>query len=88
MARRDRPADDGGSLRQYLTSEAEEFRRVLCGIDPQFWDELSKPVDSLAAGESYRLHRWELPDDHPARMDGAAGDLLVLTAYDELVSYT
>jgi hypothetical protein len=31
------------------------------------------------------LHRWELPDDHPARMDGAMGDLLVLGADDRLV---
>jgi hypothetical protein len=28
---------------------------------------------------------WELPDDHPARMDGAMGDLLVLGADDRLV---
>lgn len=85
MARRDRPADDGTELRRYLVAEAEEFRRVLCGIDPQFWDELSKPVDALGGIESYTLHRWELPEDHPGHMDGAISDLLVLTADDELL---
>jgi hypothetical protein len=39
----------------------------------------------LAGGQPCVLHRWELPDDHPARMDGAMGDLLVLGADDRLV---
>lgn len=88
MARRDRPVDDGTELRRYLVAEADEFRKVLCAIDPQFWDELSKPVDQLAAGEPHRLHGWMLPPDHPALFDFGLNADLLLTADDELVSYT
>lgn len=58
---------------------------MLCGIDPQFWDELSKPVDQLAAGEPYRLRGWMLPPGHPALFDFGLNVDLLLTADDELL---
>lgn len=114
MPSRISPADDDGSLREHLLSEAERFREMYGRMDPAFWRELSKPVDVLAAGQAYRsfrkqagvtprmyakqaegdllaqeqayrLHRWELPEDHPERWVGDLNDLLVLTADDKLL---
>jgi hypothetical protein len=74
-----------------LLDEAEVFRRRMCDtLSDQAWveyawRECSKAVDQLAGGEPYRLHRWELPDDHPARVDGAISDDLILTADDRLM---
>jgi hypothetical protein len=34
----------------------------------------------------YRLHRWELPDDHPERRMGSINDDLMLTKDDEPVT--
>ncbi|OBB44944.1 hypothetical protein [Mycobacterium sp. 852002-51961_SCH5331710] len=87
MARRDRPADDGGALRRYLLSEAERFREVYGRMDPEFWDELSKSVDQLAAGEPFRLHGWMLPPDHPALADYGLNADLVLTEDDKLARH-
>lgn len=109
------PADDGAGLRQFLLDRAVEFR-AKCGLTPEMWAELSKPVDQLTAGQAYRsfrkqagvtpriyakraegdllaqeqayrLHRWELPEDHPEQWAGELDDLLVLTADDRLVLY-
>ena len=49
----------------------------------QAWEQLSHSVDQLANGEAYRLHGWELPDDHPARVLGVNTDF-VLGADDVL----
>jgi hypothetical protein len=35
-------------------------------------------VDQLASGGEFRLHRWELPADHPSRFEGSLQDDLVL----------
>lgn len=51
------------------------------------WGELSGPVDALAAGEAYRFHRYQLPDNHPAsahRRAGDPSDLLELGSDDVL----
>ena len=41
---------------------------------------LAKPVDQLAAGKPYTLHRWELPDGHPGRSVGSLDDMMALGA--------
>jgi hypothetical protein len=38
---------------------------------------LSPSVDALASGEAYRLHGWQLPDDHPARVLGVNVDFIL-----------
>jgi len=90
VARRDGPVDDGAAVREYLLAEAVDFRRDMCDTFlsgdqavEYVWVELSKPVDQLANGEAYRLHGWELPDDHPARALGMNVDF-VLGADDVL----
>jgi hypothetical protein len=79
-------------LRQYLLKEAKGFRRQMCSTlaenpvwSSQAWEQLSRSVDALAGGEPYRLHGWELPDDHPARLIYGVNADLVLTADDELI---
>jgi hypothetical protein len=47
-------------------------------------EELSKPLQALAEGREYQLERMSLPLDHPERRVGDPGDVLVLTAGDEL----
>ncbi len=41
------------------------------------WEQLSGSVDQLAGGGAYRLHGWELPDDHPARVLGVNTDFIL-----------
>ena len=73
-------------LREYLLEAAVEFRAMYGHYGPEYWAVLSRPVDQLLAGEPYRLHRFELPDDHPERRVGWPSDSLVLTEHDELSS--
>jgi hypothetical protein len=94
MARRDGPVDDRGALREYLTTEATEFRRRMidiCLADQAMaecaWRELSKAVDALAGSGAHMVLRSELPDWHPSRVDGGPNDLLVLDADDRLMLY-
>ena len=63
-------------------------REVSGRTAPEFWDALSPAVDALVGGEAYSFHRWALPDDGPLRLvrgPAGMGDVLVLTADDELV---
>jgi hypothetical protein len=78
-------------LRARLLAEAIEFRRSMVGVllDPEHdwaktaWEQLSGPVDALAAGQPHRFHGYELPDGHPARVHGVHTDW-VLGADDVL----
>jgi hypothetical protein len=86
MARRVPRAAPAGELRAHLLAERIQFR-VDYGLEPILWKELSKAVDALAGGQPYRLHRWELPDDHPqAWPAGDPCDELVLGADDTLTT--
>ena len=79
---------DEVGLREYLLEEAVAFREVYGRTAPEFWDALSPAVDALVGGEAYSFHRWALPDDDPLRLvrgPAGMGDVLVLTADDELV---
>ncbi len=71
MARRIHRQAPAGQLRAYLLTTAREFREQYAH-EPIIWAELSLPVDALASGQEHRLHRYELPDDHPERWP--AGD--------------
>jgi hypothetical protein len=78
-------------LGAYLLADRIEFRHQMCVIlaenpswSPTAWAQLSPPVDALAAGQPYRLHRWELPDFHPQRFVGSVHDDLVLDERDVL----
>ena len=46
--------------------------------------ECSKPVHALANGEPCRIHRYELPEGHPARALGQVSDEMVLGSDDVL----
>ena len=46
-----------------------------------FW---ADQVDQLASGGEFRLHRWELPADHPSRFEGSLQDDLILGVDDVL----
>ena len=91
VARLCRPGADG-ALRGYLLEEARAFRRLMCdtllddGVESaQYaWAECSKPVEALANGEPWRIHRYELPEGHPARDLGKVSDELVLGSDDVL----
>ena len=77
-------------LRAQLLRWHKWFRREMASTlaenaewSAQAWEQLSHSVDQLANGEAYRLHGWELPDDHPARVLGVNTDF-VLGADDVL----
>jgi hypothetical protein len=98
VARRDRPADTGAELRAFLLAEAKSALAVLLGHDWPLGDHssyeptpqeiaewpLGGPVAALAEGKAHRLHRRDLPLDHPARRVGDLGDALILTEDNEL----
>ena len=86
MARLKQRADEVG-LREYLLEEAVRFRELCGSFHPDAWTELSKAVNQLVGGESYRFHRYELPCDHPLQRAGGMTDALILTGDDVLVSY-
>jgi hypothetical protein len=71
-------------LREYLLREAEEFRNSHGYIDQKVFNELSKPVQQLASGQSVELRRYQLPDDHYERSAGQPHDVLVLDAANVL----
>ncbi|WP_067566400.1 hypothetical protein [Nocardia acidivorans] len=71
-------------IRRHLLEESTALRDRYGWLDPAAFAELSKPVDQLSAGAAWSLRRYELPDDHPARTAGAAGDLLTLDESDVL----
>jgi len=50
------------------------------------WRELSGPVEALSAGEACALHRYQLPDNHPAAQHyaGSPSDVLELGVDDVL----
>ncbi len=77
VRRKPRPVIEG-ELRAYLLAEAVAFRDQYGGISPECWAELSKPIERLAGGEVYQLHRYELPADHPERNTGWPADDLTL----------
>ena len=91
MARRSGNSAAEPELRAYLLADRVEFRHEMCvtlAENPSWsanaWARLSPPVDALAAGQSYWLHRWELPDSHPQRFVGSVHDDLVLDERDVL----
>ncbi|GGK48477.1 hypothetical protein [Nocardia camponoti] len=80
MARRiARPARE--AIRDHLVAEHDHaigrYAKRLGLPDPH--------RDTITNGAAVRLHRYELPDDHPARSDGDPADSLTLTADDELL---
>jgi hypothetical protein len=48
----------------------------------------STPRPALEAGGEWRLQRWDLPFDHPARAVGGLYDELILIETDELIEAT
>lgn len=91
MAHRSGDSAAEPELRAYLLADRVEFRHDMCvtlAENPSWsataWAQLSPPVDALAAGQPYRLHRWELPDSHPQRFVGSVHDDLVLDERDVL----
>ncbi|ARG54599.1 hypothetical protein PJK45_04830 [Mycobacterium kansasii] len=76
MPRRRRRVDAGGSLRAFLAGE----QRNLYGII----DGLYRTAGAIESGGPVRIHRYDLPDDHPERCAGEPGDDLILGADDEL----
>ena len=79
------------TLREYLLADAKEFRQRMTEtlLDHSAesaecaWTETSKAVDQLASGKACLISRYQLPDDHPARV-GEMCDSLVLGADDVL----
>lgn len=67
--------------------QAAEFRDLYGMAIQGAWEELTKPVDQLAGGEPYRLHGFDLPEDHPALAEYGPNADLVLTADDRLVLF-
>lgn len=82
------PIDDereDGALRQFLLDDAQHMLDTYGRMDPALHATYSGPVDALAAGKPWRLHRWELPFEHPEREDvGDLNDYLELGADDVL----
>lgn len=74
-----RRGDDGAELRRFLVEQEREI--PLSGICPGF----DASVAALEAGGEWRLQRWHLPFDHPARAVGGLYDELILTEADELI---
>lgn len=72
-------------LREVLLEDALSLRDRYGVYDPDFWAELSKPVNQLIGGEAYQLRRYELPVDHPERRVGQPSDVLVLTEDNRLM---
>jgi hypothetical protein len=71
-------------LRAWLLKQDKEFRRQMCSTlaenpdwSSQAWEQLSHSVDALAGGRAHRLHGWQLPDDHPARVLGVNTDFVL-----------
>ncbi|MCQ4118716.1 hypothetical protein [Rhodococcus tibetensis] len=83
MARMPR-GTSSGRLREYLLTEAEDFRNTYGHIDSKVFDELSGPVQLLAAGKPVQIRRYQLPDDHHERNAGQPHDVLVLDAANVL----
>jgi hypothetical protein len=67
-------------LREYLIDYAETVLLPVMGTSEAFVES----VAALKAGGEYSFHRYELPDDHPARRDGELHDYLTLGADDIL----
>ena len=86
MARSTVNADD--AIRAHVLEQFEDFRRLMCStlLDDSIesaqyaWDALSGKVDLLAEGKACRIHRYELPDDHPLRDRWHPSDYLTLGA--------
>jgi hypothetical protein len=80
------------TLRAYLLADAVEFRKLmtetLLDDGPEWaqyaWSETSKAADRLAGGGGHRIHRWQLPEDHPMRDVGSIQDDLVLDEHNVL----
>ena len=74
-----------GALRQALLDEAQSLLDLYGAMDPALHTAYSVPVNALKSGQPWRLHRWELPFDHPEREDvGDLTDDLVLGTDDVL----
>lgn len=74
---------DGGEnigLRDFLIDYAETVLLPVMATNEGFVESVAR----LKAGGEYSFHRYELPDDHPARRDGELHDYLTLGADDIL----
>jgi hypothetical protein len=81
VARRVARLADGGELRRFLLDEERHLLDLAVGVGTPVYE---AAVDALAAGGEWRLQRWHLPFDHPARAAGGLYDQLVLGADDVL----
>ena len=89
MARSTLGAD--AAVRTYVLEEAIEFRALMAktldgytigDTGESVFDHLSGLVNMLLDGDDVEIHRWELPDDHPARLRGRINDRVVLGSDD------
>lgn len=75
-----RPMRLGNDGKPKIDADGEPIRRY----HPELEEALTPRVDGIAAGDEIRLHRWQLPDDHPERRVGHLSDNLVLGRDDVL----
>jgi hypothetical protein len=70
-------------LREYLIEYADD---VLMPVMGAVCEVFADSVAQLKAGGEYTFHRYELPDDHPARREGELHDYVTLGTDDVLRS--
>jgi hypothetical protein len=74
-------------LRQYLLAWTVELRDMYGDKLSEASVVYSNRINALTRGEAYRLHAWELPDNHPVRLTYGINADLVLTEDDVLVPH-
>ena len=79
--------DDGpeDGLRQYLLSFEVELREMYGDKLSEACEVFTRQIGRLTRGGAYRLHGWQLPDDHPAKLIYGVHADLMLTEDDELI---
>jgi hypothetical protein len=68
-----------------LLAAQVDLREMYGDSLPEACEVFTQQIGRLTRGEAYRLHGWELPDDHPAQLIYGINADLVLTEDDELV---
>lgn len=79
--RRRAPRRNSSELRTEILTELRDCIGSHADSEGVLHDTLVGPLDR---GEAVQIHRWDLPDWHPARFDGPPHDCLLLDADNTL----